>query len=110
MQLVLEARAQDEETAFDSVEHVDALVVLSEAGATPHQVLALAREMEGTYASLKVPGIAQTDQLPMTRALKTGGRIEPMIFARMFDEVWDAVEGEWDVLGWGSSYQTQGSV
>ena len=50
--------------------------------------------MEGAQASLKAPGIAQTDQPPMTRALRAGGGMERAVFARTFDEVLGAAEGD----------------
>ena len=90
--------AQDIETAFDSVEHVDAITTLKDARATPHQVLAIAREMHGKSVSMHVPGVAKTEPLSMSKALKTGGRIDPMIFTRVFDEISDQVEGEWEIM------------
>ena len=61
-------------------------------------MLALAREMKGKTVQLHVPGIATADPITMTKALKTGGRCEPLIFSRMLDEILDALEAEWGDL------------
>ena len=76
---------RDIKTAFGSVAHADAASTLREAGATPYQVLAIPQEMQGEEVEMNVPGIATTDPLPMSSALKTGGHIDPLIFSRMFD-------------------------
>ena len=93
--------AQDVKAASDSVEHVDAISVIRGAGASPHQVLAIAREFQGKRTTMSVPGISKTDTIHMNRALKTGGRIEPKICTGMLGEVLDSLEGEWAVLGIG---------
>ena len=100
--------AQDVQTAFDSVEHAHAVATLRAARATPHQVLALAREMQGKTVTMHVPGIAKTDGINMSKALKTGGRIDPLVFSRMFDEILDQLEGEWDALGVGFALPDSG--
>ena len=100
--------AQDVETAFDSVRHVDVLQTIRRAGATPHQALAIAREMANNLVTLRMPGVATTEPIQMSKALRTGGRSEPLIFARMFDEVLDAMEWEWELLGVGFSLPDTG--
>lgn len=98
--MVLVIAAKDIRTAFDSVEHVEAINTLSSANASRHQVLALSREMQGKQIRINVPGIAKTDGMLMSKALKTGGRIESVTFTRMFDEIFDQLETEWDSLGY----------
>ena len=66
--------SQDIMTAFDSVEHVDMFESLSQAGATPQQVLALARDYDQLHVNLVVPGVATVERVPMTKAMRTGGK------------------------------------
>ena len=100
--------AQDVLTAFDTVEHAFVLEVYSKAGASAHQVLALARDMAGVKVKLRIPGVAESDEIPMTKALKTGGKAEPNIFVYMFETVLDYLEGEWEQLGIGFHLKSSG--
>ena len=102
------AGTQDVQTAFDSVRHADALQSVREAGALPHQVLAMAREMHTSKVTLNIQDVAKTDPIQMTKAMKTGGRREPDIFVRMFDEVLQQLEGEWADLGLGFTLPDSG--
>ena len=76
--------AQDVQTAFDSVRHVDALQTFGQLGACPHQLLAIARDMAHNKVELVVPNVATTRPIDMTKALRTGGKAEPHVFVRMF--------------------------
>ena len=80
------------------MEHVDAISVLRESGAAHHGVLATAREMQNCRVCLDLPGVAKTDPIQMSKALKTGGWKKPDIFVRMFEDVIDEIEGEWEIL------------
>ena len=57
--------AQDALTAFETVGHANAVSVIRQAGATPHQTLALARETQGKDVTMNVPGVAQSGEIRM---------------------------------------------
>ena len=57
---------------------------------------------------MHVPGVAKTETVHMSKALKAGGRIEPKIFTRMFDEVLERLEGEWGDIGLGFTLPDSG--
>ena len=99
--------SQDLLTAFDRVEHGDAMQELWDAGATAHQVLALARDYTGLQVKLTVPGVAETEPLTMTKGLRTGGKYEPSVFVRMLDEVMNYLEQEWNLMGLGFHLKNQ---
>ena len=58
--------------ACDSVEHLDGLNILSAGNASPHRVLALAREEQREHVTMNVPEMAKTDIVFMSKAVITG--------------------------------------
>jgi hypothetical protein len=98
--------AQDVLTAFDSVRHHDILETYNDLGATPHQILALAREMTDNQVQITVRGVATSEPLTMSRALRTGNKPDPSIFVRMFEECLQVLTIEWDQLGLGFHLKT----
>ena len=67
-------------TAFDGVRHDTILEAYSEMGAAPQQVLSLARSISNCKVNLRIPGVAVAEEIPMSKALRTGGRQEPRTF------------------------------
>ena len=86
--------AQDILTVFDSVRHPDVLETYQNLGATAHQTLALAREMVSNAVQLTIPGVATTESITMSRALRTGNKPDPHIFLRMFEECLEVLASE----------------
>ena len=80
----------DVEAAFDSVRHADVMDHFQGAGASAHQLLALGRSMEGNVVTLEIPDVVAYDPMPMTKALKTGGKTGPDKFVLMFEALVDA--------------------
>ena len=94
---------QDILTAFDTVKHFDVIETYRREGASAHQLLSMARDMHNVNVTLDIPNVATTEEIPMTKALKTGVKAEPNIFVYMFESVLDYLEAEWSTLGLGYS-------
>ena len=62
----------------------------------------------GNQGTLNLPGIAATELLLMSKALRTGGTAELSIFVRMFEEALEILERDWDLLSLGSTFKTTG--
>ena len=76
-------------------------------GATPLQVLSLAREMADTAVQLSVRGVATTTPFTMSRALRTGNKPDPFIFVRIFEECLAELVGVWEAMGIGFHLKSQ---
>ena len=91
----------DVEAAFDSVLHDDILTTYKAAGASSHQLMAMARAISNINVTLDVNNVASYGPIPFTKALRTGGKTDPDKFVRMFETLVETCLYEWDLLGYG---------
>ena len=57
---------------------------------------------------VSVPDVATTDPFRMSKALRTGGKVEPDIFIRMFEDIISDLEGRWAEMGVGFELKNTG--
>ena len=100
--------SQDVLTAFDGVRHDTILEAYSEMGAAPQQVLSLARSISNCKVNLRIPGVAVAEEIPMSKALRTGGRQEPRIFVKMFEKALAFLVPMWTDMQLGFTLRTAG--
>ena len=70
----------------------------------------MARDYHDLKVSLSIPGVASVEDILMTKALRTGGKYEPVAFVHMFDSALEALAEEWDVLGLGFKLHQSGEL
>ena len=74
---------------------------LREGGASAQQTLSVARDYYDLRVNMRIPGVASIEDVPMRKALRTGGAYEPNMFVQMFDSAMEPLLEEWRLQGLG---------
>ena len=56
-----------------------------------------------------MPGVAESKEIHVSKALKTGGESDPHVFVYLFERLLHELEHEWELLGYGFTLRESGT-